>query len=290
MMQFLTFAGVIVCFMATAPNFVSSNSSCDGCSVARKNLMRNWQIYNHEDMNNRLRSFNRRLSPASVDIPAHCNLSLSFGRLDNDSVKALDNSLKVMVFATLRAFNRDPQSKMNWRNVISTMHNNALLEEMPDESVHREDGYQYDDYTEHPLSRGQHDVDRFPDWFANFINDSVVTEDTSFDIEALLNIINEPGATSVVSRSAFSKRENGRQQIIDVSILRFPDLESPFIKVYRLKLSVWSARNGKVVVTYSNGVSGVLDSAKFIPRASVLRSIPEHLITRAVAEIDALFE
>jgi hypothetical protein len=291
MMQLLTSAVAIsLCITAAVQNVVSSTPACPGCSIALDNIKRmNWQVYDADDMNERLRTYNG--TTESVDIPVHCNLSLSLGQLSADNVLALEDNLKVMMYAVLQTFNRDAESKRNWNSVMSTLKNNPLIEEIPDANVHRDVGYENDEKSGRNRQPNDHP---FSNWFeTNLISDNNVIEDTAFDMDALEKIIAQPGTTNVEPATP-PRNHYARKQLVDISILRFPDLDNPFIQVYRLQLAAWNSityrmKSRQIRQIIRNGVDGVFDSTKFRPRESVLRSIAAHVIAGAVAEIDDLF-
>lgn len=70
-----------------------------------------------------------------------------------------------------------------------------------------------------------------------FIEDEDVLESTKIDINVLGRIVAQTGATVDSFEAFFAKSEHHEQTIIDIGVLRFPDIDHPFFKVYRNKIS-----------------------------------------------------
>jgi histone acetyltransferase (RNA polymerase elongator complex component) len=260
----------------------SDESNCGQPGATRPPILNNWEIYDVNEMNRRLQTYDR-----NGNSPVHCNLAITYGNLTAASVMAMDKNLKAMVVASLNAFARDPSLKNSWNGVITTMRNNPLIEEIPNQSVHKEDGYRIDETNVFKFdgSPEQHKIDQFRRWFIGFINDNDVQRDTRIDLTALANIVAQTGATIESFETFFHRREYHERNVIDVGIIRFPDLERPYMKVYRIQLKVWSDSTRTLMVQYDrNGVKGVFDSAMFRPRASVLAMIAPAVMNDAVTE------
>lgn len=58
----------------------------------------------------------------------HLGLAPSYGTLTSESVKAMDEQLKVMIAGTMRTLKALPADQRSWENVLSKMMQNPLLQ------------------------------------------------------------------------------------------------------------------------------------------------------------------
>jgi hypothetical protein len=77
---------------------------------------------------------------ATKDDYLHVGLAPSYGTLDKESIKMLDDNLKVMIAGTMRALeSRQKQGPLSWDDVMSVVMQNSLLELADDGEVNRAD-------------------------------------------------------------------------------------------------------------------------------------------------------
>jgi hypothetical protein len=288
MMQFLTFAGVIVCFMATIPEFCYSSAVRNG----KPDILKDWEIYNPDDLRSRLEDYDRLMTAGT---PVRCNLAVKFtptdGRPLSSHVQEMDRYLKAMLVGTLRAFNRNPQSTNNWESVMSTMLNNPLLEEEERYRVHREERKEIE-----MKSSTEIDADKMRLWYFNFLNDFDVFSDTTTTVSKLADMnvytrakarLEASGVNSFVT--LFRRDETVETEVIDLGIIRFPDANHPYIKIYRIQVRVWSdATRILFFRRMRHGLYAIFDSARFKPREAVMRRISSTVMDQAVAVANEL--
>jgi hypothetical protein len=78
-----------------------------------------------------------------------------------------------------------------------------------------------------------------------------VLNSTQFDIGVLANIVAQTGTTIDSVETLFFK------DLVDIAVLRFPDLEYPLFKVYRIQLRAWSDSTRVLMVQDDeNGITG----------------------------------
>lgn len=77
-------------------------------------------------------------------------------------------------------------------------------------------------------------------WFTNVIADDDVLKSTKIDIDVPAKIVAQSGATIVSFETFFAKNEHHEKTLIDIGVLRFPDIDRPYFKLYRIKLVAWS--------------------------------------------------
>lgn len=68
-------------------------------------------------------------------------------------------------------------------------------------------------------------------WFTKLIGDDDVLKSTKIDIDTLAKIVASTGATVDSFESFFAKNEHHEKTLIDIGVLRFPDIDHPHFKV-----------------------------------------------------------
>jgi len=75
-------------------------------------------------------------------------------------------------------------------------------------------------------------------WFTNLISDDDVLRSTKIEINILAKIVEQTGATVDSFEAFFGKGEHHRKTMLDIGVLRFPNIDRPFFKLYRIKLEM----------------------------------------------------
>jgi len=169
----------------------------------------------------------------------HTDLAPSFGTLTKDSIKELDEKLKIMIAVTMKELAK-VQDK-TWQNVLAAMSQNELLQPDGDEIARSDqivknssNDFKFDGSPESGIVR------EVESWFTRLISDDDVLKSTKIDINVLAKIVAQTGATIDSFEAFFGKSEHHSMTVIDVGVLRFPDIDRPFFKLYRLKVVAWS--------------------------------------------------
>jgi hypothetical protein len=74
------------------------------------------------------------------------------------------------------------------------------------------------------------DVHQVEAWFKNLIGDEDVINSTKIDINTLGRIVAQSGATIDSFETFFVKEEKHSKTMLDIGVLRYPDMDSPFFK------------------------------------------------------------
>ncbi|XP_024534186.1 uncharacterized protein LOC112347482 [Selaginella moellendorffii] len=162
----------------------------------------------------------------------HTNLAPSFGDLNAETVKKMDEVLKVCIAGTTTLLAKVPPEERTWEKVNSMFMQNPLVEPMGD-GVSRADKF---------INKSSNDFkfDGSPDsaivravqtWFVNFIADQDVLESTKINIEVLGRIVAQSGATINSFETIFAKHEYHEKTMVDIGVLRYPDMLNPYFKV-----------------------------------------------------------
>ncbi|KAJ7200675.1 hypothetical protein B0H12DRAFT_1036650 [Mycena haematopus] len=228
---------------------------------------------------------------ASRDDYLHLNLAPSFGNLNSNSIKQMDNNLKIMIAATMRALAKVPPQQRSWEKVLEVMMQNPLL--VTDETGTSRAEKLVKDETNFFRVDGSPDpnvVREVETWFINLINDDDVLKSTAIDIKVMAHIVAQTGATIDSFPALIYKNEYHEKTMVDVGVLRFPDIEHPYFKLYRIQLIAWSdSRRILFVQKDENGITGEFNSRIFRPRVSIIQELSASVKEQAIKEGEDLF-
>jgi len=217
-------------------------------------------------------------------------LAPSYGTLTSEAVKAMDEHLKIIIAGTTNALAK--VTDKSWENIVSTLQQNTLIEPM-------DDGLETSDKLIKDYGTSAFKTDGSPDqtivkevtvWFKNLIKDQDVLDATSIDIKVLGQIVAQTGATVDSFEAFFGKHEYHERTMIDIGVLRYPDVSNPFFKVYRIKLTAWSdCRRVLFVQEDKNGITGEYNVRRYKPRKEVLDELKPAIVQKAVQQAEDYF-
>ncbi|EJD46536.1 hypothetical protein AURDEDRAFT_151552 [Auricularia subglabra TFB-10046 SS5] len=227
-----------------------------------------------------------------VDLLECDQLAPTYGVLQSDAVIAMDDELKVAVAGSARAISRIPPAHRTWTAVMGALSQSPVLAPMPDSDVNRTDELIKERMNWFKGS-SQYDavVKEVQAWFTKLVVDpDVLKARTAVDIGAVTKIVAHAGNT--IDGLVPYKKERRQTTLLDIGILRYPDTEHPFIKVYRIELFAWY--ESKMVLGRAhdrNGITGLLEfnARSFKPRESVIAGMRASAKEKAIAEADELF-
>ncbi|KAL5089976.1 hypothetical protein Trisim1_004810 [Trichoderma cf. simile WF8] len=219
----------------------------------------------------------------------HIDLAPSFGKLKKESLRELDDQLKIMIAGNLKSLGQQPDK--SWDAVLGNMMYNPLLDSR-NQVVSRADKFKG--------SVNDFKFDGSPDasivrevqaWFKDLISDDDVLNSTKIDVEVIAKIVAQIGAILENFETFFAKGDYHEQALIDIGVLRFPDVDQPYFKVYRIKLAAWSDPSRSLLHQEdTNGITGEFNSRVFQPRASIIERLTSATFQKAAATADTLFD
>ena len=222
-------------------------------------------------------------------IPLHCNLAASLGKLDKESIEKMDEKSLIMIASIVRTLQKVPSDNFSFETVASVFNQNSLIERVGNAEINKSDKLIKDRGTSAFKFDGSPDaaiVKEVEAWFINLLgNDQDIVKDTKIDIKLLADIVAASGASVDSLEALFYKKEYHEKIVVDVGVLRFPDLENPFVKVYRIQLTAWSDCSRYLFVQDDkSGITGQFNAVKFKPRESVISGLKEETKEKAIAE------
>ncbi|KAI0768292.1 hypothetical protein BD413DRAFT_614614 [Trametes elegans] len=229
----------------------------------------------------------------------HFDLAPAFGSLTADSLKRMDRELKLMITSTMDALKEKRQrtyGSLDWDDIMAAMNGNRMIEPFGWSANKRDklikEGTNFFKFDGSPDSAVVHEVNS---WFVNFINDGEVLDSTRIDINVMGKIVAQTGATVTGVDTLFYKKEEHSKTIVDIGVLRFPDVDRPYFKacstptVFRIKLVAWSSSERVLFVQDDkNGIFGEYNMQRFRPRQSVMRGLSDDVLDAAAREAEEL--
>ncbi|KAF5632674.1 hypothetical protein F52700_6210 [Fusarium sp. NRRL 52700] len=220
----------------------------------------------------------------------HCSLAPSFGTLNGDTIKKLDDEMKIMIVGLTKALAKLPANQRSWDTIVSLCAQNPLLAPL-DEGVSRSDSLIKN-------SSGDFKTDGSPDsgivkevnaWFKKLISDEDVINSTKIDIDVLGRIVAQSGATIDSFEAFFAKTEEHEKTLVNIGVLRYPDMDNPFFKIYRIQLTAWS-KSERVLFHQEdqNGIQGLFNMRRYKPRGSVIDNLRQEVKQKACQDAEDL--
>ncbi|EJD46518.1 hypothetical protein AURDEDRAFT_164346 [Auricularia subglabra TFB-10046 SS5] len=229
-------------------------------------------------------------SPASVYMLECDQIAPSYGVLAAGSVIGMDVNLKVAIAATARALQNIPPQGRTWTAIMGTLTQCSVLDPCPDSDINRADCY-YADRTNWFKKSENYDavVKEVQAWFTKLIVDpDILKLRSAVDLKVVSSIVAHAG--NVAEGLCLYKKEKREKTLLDVGMVRYPDPEHPFIKVYRIELRAWY--DSRVVLGRArdqNGIVGEFSARTFKPRNSVIEQMRLTVLEKAVSEANGMF-
>ncbi|KAL2754195.1 hypothetical protein ACRALDRAFT_1070048 [Sodiomyces alcalophilus JCM 7366] len=219
----------------------------------------------------------------------HEDLAPSYGALTSNTLKNLDDELKIMITATMKKLAK--QTDRSWEGILSTMMQNPLIQPEGQPTVRSEmllkDSVNDFKFDGSPDASIVHEVQA---WFQKLIGDEDVLRSTKIDLPVMAKIVAQTGATITGILSMLSKHEVHSKSVVDIGVLRFPDIDHPHFKLYRIQLNAWSDCTRHLFHQVDkNGIAGTFNSYNFVPRKSVMKDMADKAHKAAVDEANQLF-
>ncbi|RPB17978.1 hypothetical protein L211DRAFT_799097 [Terfezia boudieri ATCC MYA-4762] len=216
----------------------------------------------------------------------HTALAPCFGDNSPECVRMLDKDLQVAAFAATKEISKLSPDQRSWEAIVSAFTTNPLLEEMDDSTVYIADNLIKENinFFKFDGSPDKAVVTEVMTWFKKLVRDEDVVRATPIDIRQLARIVAQTGAgidwQNIIT--VVHNKEKHSKKVLDVGVLRYPDISHPYLKVYRIQLEAWSSceRIGPCQRD-SNGISGAYNCRKYKPRDDVIRRLKPEVLEMA---------
>eukprot|EP01023_Acetabularia_acetabulum_P005463 TRINITY_DN1222_c2_g1_i1.p1 TRINITY_DN1222_c2_g1~~TRINITY_DN1222_c2_g1_i1.p1 ORF type:complete len:473 (-),score=76.86 TRINITY_DN1222_c2_g1_i1:157-1521(-) len=228
---------------------------------------------------------------AKRDNYLNIGLAPSFGKLNKESVKQMDRELKVMIAMVTRDIAKLPSGQRTWSNVVKILNASPVTEIQGSMQTRRDtlkkDGTNFFKFDGSPDSNVVREVKT---WFTNLVSDADILDSTRIDINVLARIVAATGVRVDSFESFFFASDSKKQKVLDIGVLRYPDIDHPYFKAYRLQLMAWSKSVRFLFVQDdTNGIDGELKVVKYKPNDEAIKALKDEVLDQAVAEAEELF-
>lgn len=231
------------------------------------------------------------------DTRCHFRVAPSWGTLAKDSFIMMDNHLKLLLavtFHTIEKFVRDEgQSNLSWEKLLELMEQNVMMQRKTTTDMNVQQS-KYKSETNWFKFNGSADeiaCDGIIRWIRESIQDpellKIIGEDAMLKIAT---IFSETGARVDSFFHFFANTNKEEYTLLDVGIIRIPDISKPSLQLFRIKLYV-QRQDRRVLCTQVDDSVLHLEAATrdYIPREEVMKSINAKVLEKAVADMDKMF-
>ncbi|KLO07184.1 hypothetical protein SCHPADRAFT_659387 [Schizopora paradoxa] len=220
----------------------------------------------------------RKIQPSQplVTLALQVDLAPCFGKLDKNSITALDENMKIAIaIANLYVEGRST-SEQTWENIISIFMQNPALE-IKDVPVYKTTELVKDVHSRFRL-KGELVTQEAYTRFKEFIGDQDVLISTGFDTETFSKIVLAVGASVDGVSTSLKTHEYTEKSVVDIVVLRYPDIDIHYFAVYRIQLIAWSGQKEHTDSSQGardDGINCSFYMRCFTPRLSVINSLFE---------------
>ncbi|XP_029658213.1 uncharacterized protein LOC115232471 [Octopus sinensis] len=228
-------------------------------------------------------------------IPYHCTLAASYSNLTSEVIRAMDQELQIMIAGTnklmkkMRDNNKD--GNITFNEYVATMTQNQFVTSDDTEDVVRSSSKSFGQFRLATNSIDQEIVDAVALWFANdLIKDADILAATRIDIVDFANIVGLTGATVDSLESLIVKNDYAERSVVDVGVIRYPDADHPYFKLFRIQLFAYRKSNRVLFVQKdASGIRGLYQSKVFRPNPTILGKLRADVRERAMKAAQDMF-
>jgi hypothetical protein len=223
----------------------------------------------------------------------------SWGKLTKDSIIMMDEQLKLLLYVTMKELEKikaeEGQDALTWEKLTSVMEQNVMFEK----KLNSVDMNVINSKVQKNIrlfgGSGAADPvihDGIVRWIRECIQDPELLE--TLGNEAMSNIADifaQSGASVDSFAHFFANYDDEEFTLLDLGILRTPDITKPHVQLFRVKIYV--TRHSKRVLYIQDDTSTIsleANTRDYVPREEVMTNIKENVMQKAVEEMNKLFE
>ncbi|KAH7404620.1 hypothetical protein KP509_15G034700 [Ceratopteris richardii] len=234
----------------------------------------------------------------STVLTFRCSLAASYGKLlEGGALLKLDKQLQIVIASTTKAIGqlvqgaKEKGKSIEWSQVVPMMSQNLLLEPYDKVIESREDFIKAGpSFFRIGENEDEAVVREVMSWFGKLVNDEDILDDTNIAIDQCARIVAATGARIESFPTIFYKKNKVEAEVLDIAVLRYPDIDKPFFKLYRIKLTAWAICHRILIAERdSNGVTGEFVCRKYKPRERFLKELPPEIQEEAAKEAQEMF-
>ncbi|XP_036365327.1 uncharacterized protein LOC115219946 isoform X2 [Octopus sinensis] len=216
-------------------------------------------------------------------------LAATFGTLQFESLKMIDDNLKIMVAGAISEM--DKLNKTSWDGLLDSLDRIPYLEMVGGRT----------NFTESNMTRVRTEMLDFASrevdymtvfftelWFDRLIQEHPMLGEMNINITNLAYYLANGEEISI--KNALLGNDYKRRELMDLAILRFPDITNPYLTVFMLHFDL--VRDSIRLFVLEQIVVGIrcrFNYAKYVPNEEYLKQLREDTRETLVKDIDTLF-
>lgn len=199
-----------------------------------------------------------------------------------------DNDLVTAVSGPAGAVESLPPEARSWDAVSGVLSKSSALGPRSPHPVCQENQFVLQHKRWLARSRKHEDIyTAAQDWFSSVVNDKDISAvRAEADLQSLSGILTHAGRFALTFKS-----ESSGKRLLDIGVVRYPDPETPYVKIYRIELFAWYESKTVLGRTFDkNGIHARFEMQDFEPKERSIKPRKSSAMTLALAsEADSLF-
>ncbi|KAH9933703.1 hypothetical protein B0H21DRAFT_81625 [Amylocystis lapponica] len=198
-------------------------------------------------------------------------LAPSFGSEANlkENIRRLDEQLKILIAIANKELLKIPESQRDWDRVQACFLASSAAKPLGDAvnipnvlNFSSTACFKFDGKPDPNL------VQQVMNWWEDVaVPDEDIRKDTKIDIKDMAEIVARTGAVVSNFLRVFHAYERREKRVFDIGVLRYPDMDHPYFKIYRIELFAFSDCTRNLFhQTDTSGIRCVLTHRHFVPR------------------------
>ena len=238
------------------------------------------------------------IAEPNKEIRCHFRVAPSWGTLEKDSIIMMDDHLKAWLYLTFKNIDkliRDKgEANLSWDNFVGLMDQNMMIQRkdrIKDMNVQQSKSRSELNWFKFNGSADEIVRDGVVRWIRESIQDpellKIIGEDAMLKIAT---IFSESGASVDSFFHFFANTDQEEYTLLDVGIIRIPDITKPSLQLFRIKIHV-KRQDTRVFFGQSDTSELHLEAntRDYEPKEDVMKLITGRALKRAVDEMNGMF-
>ncbi|KAF7794157.1 hypothetical protein EIP86_005288 [Pleurotus ostreatoroseus] len=204
----------------------------------------------------------------------------------------MDDMLRIASAEAITLLSEIPVEDRTWEKVLSTLAQSPFMKRAEDLAVDKTDLWTKEQTNAFSLSSSEDPiiVKEADGWLRTLIVDPDIWETSHLSFGVITTLVAEIGTAVESLWQLINDKTQKDRTVVDIGILRFPDPDNPYFKIYRIHLKAWISQERHFIRTKKIcGISGSFNSRKFVPREDKIKSAQAEAQKKLVERADAIF-
>ncbi|XP_029646108.1 uncharacterized protein LOC115219946 isoform X3 [Octopus sinensis] len=216
-------------------------------------------------------------------------LAATFGTLQFESLKTIDDNLKIMVAGAISEM--DKLNKTSWEGLLDSLDRIPYLEMVGERRNFSESVMSKTTTTILDFSSGAIDhklIYAAEKWLDGIIGKNLMLSELNINITDLAYFLGK--GEQITIKNALLGSDIKRKDMMDLAILRFPDVMNPYLSVFMLRFDfLRDSLRLFVIESVVAAIRGRFNYAKYVPNEEYLKQLREDTRQTLVKDVNTLF-